>query len=100
MQDLIERHISKLTLSSVYTLISFKVRQAVEKVLCIHVSYGGGGRVFWETIDQIKVRSYFTVVLAISNSEIFIGTHSTVVEALSFALFPVLHPFPALFLLL
>jgi len=38
-----------------------------------------------------------TCSLAISNSESFMGIHYTVIDALSFALFLVLYPFPSLF---
>jgi len=39
-----------------------------------------------------------TCSLAISNSETLMGIHSPVIDALSFALFLVLHPFPSLYL--
>jgi len=43
--------------------------------------------------DESELLFHFD--LAISNSESFMGTHSTEIEALSFAVF---HPFPSLFL--
>jgi len=46
--------------------------------------------------DQSEILLHCSV--DISNSDRFMGTDSTVIEALFFALFRVLHPLPTLFL--